>query len=184
MAMQRGNALLLGAVIAITVAGAIGYRYLPGSIAAVDDGRTRARIEDVEARTLAGEQVTLRELRGKVVLVNFWATWCGTCRSEMPGFQKVYDEFKDQDFEILAFSIDETGPATVETFLRENGYSFPVAMATEEARQSFGVTGVPVSFLLDQRGEIQQTVMGAFHEADLRTAVQTLLAEGHAGAGG
>jgi len=121
--------------------------------------------------------VSLIDLRGKVVLVNFWATWCGACRSEMPGFQAVYDEHRGQDFTILAFSVDETGSGTVRDFLQEHGYTFPVAMVTEAATRSFGVRGVPVSFLVDRKGDIRQTVYGAFHEDDLDAAVRQLLLE-------
>lgn len=176
MFKQGRNVLLLGAVLILAVAAArFAYR-LPGTLEAIEAGPTRESVADLNVQPLAGEPVLLRDLRGQVVLVNFWATWCSGCRSEMPGFQAVYDEHKDRGFTILALSIDETGPGTVESFLRENGYDFPVAMATTDAKRRFGTTGVPTSFLIDREGEIRHAIRGVLHEADLREAVQKLLA--------
>jgi len=177
MLKQQRHALVFGAVLGIALIGTLGYWLWPHAVTVVDPDSTRERIENVSAETLTGEQVSLGDLRGKVVLVNFWATWCGACRSEMPGFQAVYDEHRDQDFTILAFSVDETGSGTVRNFLQEHGYTFPVAMVTEAATRSFGVRGVPVSYLIDRKGDIRQTIYGAFHEDDLDAAVRQLLAE-------
>lgn len=178
MHKPQRNTLLLGAVLGIAVIGMLGYGLWPRTAAVSAPDSMRERIESVRVQTLAGEQFSLGDLRGKVVLVNFWATWCSGCRSEMPGFQAVYDGYRNRGFTILAFSVDETGAGTVRDFLREHGYTFPVAMATEGAARSFGARGVPVSFLIDRKGEIRKTVHGVFHEADLEAEVRQLLAEG------
>lgn len=174
MFRQRRGVRFLATAVVLAALGTLGYRLLPEGLTAVDTRPTSERIEGLSVRTLAGEQVSLDDLRGQVVLVNFWATWCGSCRSEMPGFQAVFDEYRDHGFTILALSIDDA-PGTVESFFREHGYSFPVAMASEDATRRFGATGVPVSYLMDQQGEIRRTVHGVLHEADLRAAVQELL---------
>lgn len=176
MSKQRRNALLAGAVLGLLAIGLVGYR-----LWLRDEGTVRAdspgdRLAAVQVHTLDGREFTLGALRDQVVLVNFWATWCGTCRSEMPGFQAVYEGYRDRGFTIVALSVDD-GQATVRDFFREHGYTFPVAMSTEDAARAFRVSGIPVSFLVDQNGEIRQTVHGAFHEADLREAVEGLLAE-------
>jgi thiol-disulfide isomerase/thioredoxin len=174
MFKQRRGVRLLATALALTALGILGYRLLPEGLTAVDTRPASERIEGFSVRTLADERISQDELRGQVVLVNFWATWCGSCRSEMPGFQTVFDEYRDQGFTILSLSIDDAA-GTVESFFDEHGYSFPVAMATEDATRRFGATGVPISYLIDQQGEIRWTVHGVLHEADLRAAVQELL---------
>lgn len=181
MHKPQRKTLLFGAVLGIAVIGMLGYGLWPRTAAVSTPDSTREWIENISVQTLAGEQYSLGDLRGKVVLVNFWATWCSGCRSEMPGFQAVYDAYRNQGFTILAFSVDETGPGTVRDFLREHGYNFPVAMVTAEATRRFGPRGVPVSYLIDQKGEIRETVYGVFHEVDLEAAVRELLAEGSGG---
>lgn len=171
---QRRSGWLLTAVLVLAALGILGHRLLPSGFLAVDTRPIGERVEGLSVQTLAGEEISLDQFHGQVVLVNFWATWCGSCRSEMPGFQTVFDEYRDQGFTILALSIDDA-PDTVDSFLREHGYSFPVAMATEDATRRFGATGVPVSYLMDQQGEIRWTVHGVLHEEDLRVAVRELL---------
>jgi len=103
--------------------------------------------------TLNGEPVSLESLRGKVVLVNFWATWCPPCRVEMPGFQRVWEDRRDEGFVILALSADRGGNRIVHEFLDDRGITFPVAMATGTVIRDFGgVRAYPTSFLIDREG--------------------------------
>ncbi|MFS8570521.1 MAG: TlpA disulfide reductase family protein [Thermaerobacter sp.] len=83
----------------------------------------------LSGRTIDGAPYDLREYAGHVVLVNFWATWCPPCRVEMPGFQRVYEDRRDDGFVVLGLSMDATGVASVREFLDERGITFPVAMA-------------------------------------------------------
>ena len=125
--------------------------------------------------TLDGREGTLDSLRGKVVLVNFWATWCPYCRHEMPAMQEFYKEYAGKGFEIIAFSLDDD-PATVQTFMREEGYSFPVVMATPEQRRAFGdVTRLPTSFVLDREGKIRHKVHGQVYYGRMEGLVGPLL---------
>ena len=125
--------------------------------------------------TLDGRMGTLEGLRGKVVLVNFWATWCPYCRHEMPAMQAFYDDYKAKGFEILAFSVDDD-PAKVESFLRENGYTFPVLMATAEQSAAFGDTSrLPTSFIIDKSGRLRHKISGQVHYGRLQDLVEPLL---------
>ncbi|MEW5929297.1 MAG: TlpA disulfide reductase family protein [Gemmatimonadota bacterium] len=90
-----------------------------------------------ELRALDGGPVSLEQLRGRVVLVNFWATWCPPCRIEMPGFQRVYEERRDEGFVVVGVSTDQAGEGVVRSFLRERGITFPVAMATGTVVRDF-----------------------------------------------
>jgi len=125
--------------------------------------------------TLDGRMGTLEGLRGKVVLVNIWATWCPYCRHEMPAMQAFYDDYKAKGFEILAFSVDDD-PAKVESFLRENGYTFPVLMSNAELSHAFGdVSRLPTSFIIDKNGRLRHKVSGQVHYGRLQKLVEPLL---------
>lgn len=127
--------------------------------------------------TLDGRSQTLDDLRGKVVLVNFWATWCPYCRHEMPAMERFWRDYHARGFEIIAFSVDDD-PAKVVAFMQENGYSFPAAMADVAIQQAFGgVTRLPTSYLLDRNGKLRHKVHGQVHYARLEALVEPLLRE-------
>jgi len=133
---------------------------------------------DVSFVTLDGEEVHLSDLRGKVVLVNFWATWCAPCRLEMPGFEKLYRAKKDEGFIIVGLATDRTGRAGVEKFLRERDITYPVAMETRELDLAFGgISAIPTSFLIDRHGVIRHRTFGFFPATGVRIAVNRLLTE-------
>jgi cytochrome c biogenesis protein CcmG, thiol:disulfide interchange protein DsbE len=168
----------LEALLWTAVLGFVGYRAWPQIAAAVDVRGTRDVAPAFAVTTLSGEPVSLEALRGQVVLVNFWATWCPPCRVEMPGFERVYQERKDQGFVIVALSTDRGGTAEVQRYLEQRGISFPVAMASNElVRQFGGIPGLPTSFLIDRQGRVRHTVTGVFTTPALRMAVDRLLAE-------
>jgi thiol-disulfide isomerase/thioredoxin len=132
----------------------------------------------VAFRTLDGEEFTNRDLDGKVILVNAWATWCGPCVIEMPGFQRVYEDYKDQGFLVLGVSRDHEGPEKVRTFLARKEITYPVAMAADV--DLGGITQVktlPTSYLIGRDGTIRHKVEGIYAGPVLRLAVKRLLAE-------
>ena len=129
------------------------------------------------ATLVNGQPFDMQALRGKVVLVNFWATWCPYCRHEMPAMEKFYGDYRNRGFEILALSIDED-PQKVSAFMREEGYRFPVAMSNTTLDGLFGkVTKVPTSFLIDKQGRIRKKISGQLHYARLEDLVEPLLKE-------
>jgi peroxiredoxin len=98
---------------------------------------------------LNGKKVGLSDYKGKVVLVNIWATWCPPCRDEMPSMQKLYERFKGEGFELLAVSIDETGRRAVVPFVQKLNLTFPVLLDPKGKIQGlYKITGVPESFSL------------------------------------
>ena len=110
---------------------------------------------------LDGRQVSLSDFRGKVVLVNIWATWCPPCRDEMPSMQKLYERFKGEHFEILAVSIDADGREAVAPFMQQMNLTFPALLDPEEKiRSLYAITGVPESFIIDRNGILVQKVIG------------------------
>ena len=161
----------------VLVIGAVAYRFVPA--AAARPVTENGTAPDFTVKTLNGGKLSLSDLRGHVVLVNFWATWCPPCRLEIPGFERVYQDYKDKGFIVVGLSTDEQGPGVVDAFIRQNGITYPVGMATDEMRRLYGgVDALPESFLLDKSGRVQRRVEGMFNESILRQDVDRLLAEG------
>ena len=116
---------------------------------------------DFTVRDLAGQDVKLSSLKGKVVLVNFWATWCPPCREEIPSMVKLNQSMSGKQFQMLAISIDEGGKAAVENFFKKSGLTLPAFLDTEGAvARSYGTTGVPETFIVDKAGIIQKKIVG------------------------
>jgi cytochrome c biogenesis protein CcmG, thiol:disulfide interchange protein DsbE len=128
------------------------------------------RAPNFEIANLDGEMVSLKDHRGKVVLVNIWATWCPPCREEMPSMERLYAAFQGTDFEILAVSVDaptgEIGPdgregGDVADFVEEMGLTFPILHdPTGMLQFTYQTTGLPESFLLDRKGVIYKRIAG------------------------
>lgn len=165
-------------VVWIALVAFLGYRIWPQIAAAFGVATANAAVPAFQLTTLDGHAVTSEQLRGKVVLVNFWATWCPPCRIEMPGFQAVYDRNRSRGLVVLGISTDASGSESVRAFLAEHGITYPVAMASASVMQAFGGASVlPTSFLIDRQGRIRNVVRGAFVSIALERAVDHLLAE-------
>ena len=110
---------------------------------------------------LDGKMVSLNDYRGKVVLLNIWATWCPPCVDEMPSMQKLHQTLKDERFEILAVSIDESGMKIVRPFMKKHRLSFPALLDPKgDIKRLYQITGVPESFVLDKNGTIVEKIIG------------------------
>lgn len=117
--------------------------------------------EDFTLKTLKGETVSLKDYRGRLIFLNFWATWCGPCRAEMPSMQRLWEEFKEEDFVILAINIQEESKL-VSSFMNERGLSFPVLLDEKgKVARTYGVRGIPTTFFLNPEGEIIGKAVGA-----------------------
>lgn len=129
-------------------------------------------------RTLAGETFTSEDLAGKVVVLNFWATWCGPCRLEMPSLQKLHERRADEGVVVLGLSTDVGPEGPIASFLAERGITYPVGRATAEHRAAFGgIPGIPTTFLIDRVGLVRHRVVGYFAPPALDRAVSRLAAE-------
>jgi peroxiredoxin len=110
---------------------------------------------------LDGNPVSLSDYRGKVVLVNIWATWCAPCIAEMPSMQKLYRKLQGDNFEILAVSIDTTGSSVVAPFMKKLNLTFPALIDTQGiTKTAYGATGVPESFIIDKQGIVVKKIIG------------------------
>jgi peroxiredoxin len=110
---------------------------------------------------LDGKLVGLSDFRGKVVLVNIWATWCPPCVDEMPSLEKLYQQLKGENFEILAVSIDASGGETVAPFMKKHNLTFPALVDTQgTTRNIYKTTGVPESFIINRQGFLVKKIIG------------------------
>ena len=128
-------------------------------LAAEPIARPGAKAPNVTLRTLDGKTVALRSLRGKVVLLDFWATWCGTCWSAIPTLNAFQAKYAKQDFTVIGVSVDDAQTvATVPTFTRSHVVTYPIAVAANgnaPVVRSFGVKSFPTMILIDKRGVIR-----------------------------
>ncbi|MDH4162731.1 MAG: redoxin domain-containing protein [Nitrospirota bacterium] len=127
---------------------------------------------NISLADLSGRMLRLADSRGKVVLLNFWASWCPPCKDEMPGFQKVYLSYEDKGFTVIAVAINEVTLADVKAL----GILFPVLVANDRVKREYGdIAHPPVSFLIGKDGKILKKVKGVYSEDELRKDVQQAL---------
>ncbi len=131
---------------------------------------------DFSLETNKGSIVTLSKLQGKVVLVNFWATWCGPCRAEIPGFLEVYKEYKSKGFEIVGISLDQDGWKKVNPFVERFKIDYPIVMGNLKVVEAYGnFNAIPTSFLVDKKGNIVDEHVGYLSKEDLIKLIKPLL---------
>jgi thiol-disulfide isomerase/thioredoxin len=116
---------------------------------------------DFTVQDLSGQEQKLSDLKGKVVLVNFWATWCPPCREEIPSMMKLNKAMAGKPFQLLAISIDEGGKKDIEAFFNKTGMSLPAYIDSNGALGTlYGITGVPETIIVDKQGIVQKRVVG------------------------
>jgi peroxiredoxin len=113
-------------------------------------------------QSLSAGKLSLSDYRGKVVLLNFWATWCMPCRQEMPSMERLWQQYQNKGFAILAVSTDEGGASRVKSFVKRLKLSFPVVLdADSKVSDLYQVSGLPVSFLVDRQGRVAAKITGS-----------------------
>jgi len=130
--------------------------------------------------TLDGKEVDLSNLKGKVVLINFWASWCSPCKAEMPAIQATYQVYRDQGLVVLGINVTDQGEANAaRQFAQTEGLTFPLlADVRGDIFQLYQVQALPTSFFVDRQGKIATVVVGGpMAEALIRSRVEALLKE-------
>lgn len=121
----------------------------------------RVKVRDFKLKDLSGKEVNLSDYYGKLVFLNFWATWCPPCREEMPSMEKLYQRFKDEDFVMLAVDLRES-QSTVKDFAREYKLNFPILLdLTGKIGDTYGVRAIPTTYLIDRQGKLIGKAVGA-----------------------
>ena len=123
--------------------------------------RSRGNAPNFVLKTSTGTEVELQKLAGKVVVVNFWATWCGPCRAEIPGMVEVDEKYKAKGLEIVGISVDYSGWRVINPFVERMKIPYPVVWDQGEVAQAYGgIQAIPTTFIVDRQGNVVKRHMG------------------------
>jgi thiol-disulfide isomerase/thioredoxin len=124
-----------------------------------------------------GQRLSLASYKGQVVLLDFWATWCPPCKSELPALNRLYDDLKAKGFALIGMTVDNGSEADVAEAVRRFKLSYPVGLAGVDIQQAYGgIRAVPTKFLLDRKGAVAKQYLGVVPEQQLRADIESLLA--------
>jgi len=130
---------------------------------------------DFKLKDLDGKELSISSLNGKVVLLNFWATWCGPCRAEIPSLVQLQNRYKDR-MQIVGLVVDDDDQTAIRKFAESEGINYPIALASDDVRLAYGgVSALPTVFLLNTSGRVVQKHVGLFDPALYETEVRSLL---------
>src|ERR1700675_126078 len=183
------NNVLLIFLVAVVAAGFSGCKSRTESVSAQEklksSGKAGPARADVTRDELAGKAIALASLKGKVVVVNFWATWCDPCRVEIPwmiGFQQKY---ADKRFTMLGVAMDDEGKSVVEPFVEKTQFdvdghpmtmNYPIVLGDDDLAAKFGgLLGLPTTYVISREGKIAKRYIGLASESDLDKLIQSLL---------
>src|SRR5437764_11719779 len=133
----------------------------PRKEAAIAAGEIGSRLPDFSVNDLRGRALSSADLRGKVVLIDFWATWCQPCKKEMPGYQKLLDRYGSRGFAVIGFKFDVMRDTEDPIqFAKKIGVNYPLPIASDEIKQKFGgIPGLPTTMLYDRQGILRKKVV-------------------------
>jgi thiol-disulfide isomerase/thioredoxin len=136
---------------------------------------------DFALTDLAGKTVRLSDFKGRVVLLDFWATWCGPCRDEVPEFTRLQMQYKDRGFSMLTVALDDEGAAVVGPFAQQAGITYPVLIGNIQVAAAYGgIQALPTAFLIGADGTIIQKFIGAADIPQIEAAIRSELHQAHA----
>jgi thiol-disulfide isomerase/thioredoxin len=138
---------------------------------------------DFELKLLGGKGKTMQlsSLKGKAVIVNFWATWCEPCKIEMPWLVELQKKYGPQGLQIVGVAVDDAEEKTISNFARKMGVNYPVLLGTEKVADLYGgVDGLPTNFFLDRSGKVVDHVLGLVSESVIEDAIKKSLEQGNA----
>ncbi len=138
---------------------------------------SRAVAPDFSLRGLDGDRYMLSEMRGTVVLIDFWATWCGPCRMSMPIFASLYDQYSHDEFTVWGIGLD--GEASLRPFVQREGTPYPILIGDTNVQRSYGVRSIPTTLLIDKKGHVAYRHIGVRPglEETLKREIAELLSE-------
>lgn len=175
--MKTTNKILLGVLLLSAVLGLWHFQGNSGKPARQQEMKTPAQntstavmAPDFTLPDMDGKEVRLSDQRGKRVLINFWTTWCGYCKEEMPLIQRLHQQGKAKNWQVLTINITSTEQSSqkVKSYIDSNGFTFPVLLDQKGSVTAlYGVKGIPASFILNESGEVVRTKVGPFSENEI-----------------
>ena len=132
-----------------------------------------------KAFSISGQPVSLESLKGSVVILDFWATWCPPCRESLPFFTELHRKYGKQGLQIVGMSVDEGGERHLKSFVAEKGLPYLIVMASGKVQADYGVRALPVLFILDKNGKVVEQMMGfsTQHGRALENIVKKLISQ-------
>ncbi len=130
---------------------------------------------DFSLVNLNGEKVSLSDFRGKVVVLTFWATWCGACHKQIPALQELYRAYKDKDVVVIGLSLDFDQTDRVKAFVQQENLDYKILVATLDVAQNYGVRAIPYTLVIDKQQKLVKRYIGPKSYGDLKKDLDTLL---------
>jgi len=138
--------------------------------------QNKIKAPDFALKTYEGNVIKLSDLKGKIVMINFWATWCPPCKAEIPGFIEVYKKYKNKGFELIGIALDEEGWEKVKPFVKKNKINYPIVLGTKKVVMDYGGLGViPTTFIIDKNGFILAGHQGYLSKENLENFLNSVL---------
>jgi peroxiredoxin len=137
----------------------------------------RSAAPDIKLKDRHGRVVDLQSLRGEVVLLDFWATWCGGCKQELPWFQEFHTKYRARKFSVVAISMDSDGRQVVQPFVERLGLHFAILLDDGDASKRYNVQSMPAAFLIDRDGRVAARYVGLVDRTNLEDNIKSVLAE-------
>jgi thiol-disulfide isomerase/thioredoxin len=168
--------------LSLAAVGLVGCKQYPASppqpkTAVIAEGEISSRLPEFSVKDLQGREISSADLRGKVVLIDFWATWCQPCKKEMPGYQKLADRYGSQGFAVVGFKFDtmmDTEDPIL--FAKKIGVDYALAVAADDLKQRFGgIEGLPTTMLYDRQGVLRKKVVGFEYTDAIESALKPLI---------
>jgi thiol-disulfide isomerase/thioredoxin len=177
--VKKGKVLvgiILGIVVAVGLFFVNKYWITPATTKAAKSSGEFPQAPGFTLTSLSGEKIDLQDYRGKVVLLDFWATWCGPCRIEIPGFVQLQNKYGSQGFAVIGVSMDD-GPEPVRRFYKDFRMNYPVAMGSDKLGMLYGgIFGLPTTFLIGRDGRIYAKHEGLTDASVFESEIRELLA--------
>lgn len=175
--MKRNPLALL--VVAVAVAGMlfVGFRMSRRSGVSAAPRLTQATIApDFSLESLDGKNLRLSDLRGKAVLLNFWATWCGPCKIEMPWFVELQNQYGSQGLQIVGIAMDDASKEDIAKFAKDMGVNYPILIGKEAVGDAYGgVPAMPESFFIGRDGKVVDKILGLKGKGEIEEAIKKAL---------
>lgn len=144
-------------------------------------GETRGKqAPDFTLKDLDGKQVKLSDFRGKAVLLNFWATWCGPCKVEMPWFVELQKQYGPKGLEIVGVALDDSSRDDIQKFARDMGVNYTILQGQDDVGDAYGAVGLPTTYYIDRTGTIIDSASGLVSRSEIEENIKKSLGEGKA----
>lgn len=184
--MSKQSFLIIGLVAGLIVGGILGARVQrradqasASAVAPLRPGHSEGQLApDFQLSSLDGKPVKLSSYRGKAVLLNFWASWCGPCKVEMPWFAELQDRYRQRGLEVIGIAVDGEGNDKIAEFVKKMNVNYTIVLGTDEVSDAYGgVQGLPTSFYIDRNGRIVKQVAGLISEEEIEDNIKEALQE-------